>query len=149
MTFIRAIRKGLVWCAVAALCCSVGVTLDRVYLRQSSFRVINTKVEVDTGSAQLVVNTLIRKREVMGVPLYCILLRDNRSGKELPLVTLEDTFQEASIAPRLVEHDADHATFSAGKGTIEIRLPNTKIQGLSEEPGYFGRPAVYLGPPKE
>ena len=131
----------LVAVAVAVPSFVAGLGIDRLLSRKSGFTTIGTEVELTQGQTQLVVTTMIRKHEVIGVPLYCISLRDTSSGLEFPLLTLQDAFQEPPVKPVLTDHDKETVRLSAGKGTVEIHLPSVKTQGLPEG-------AAYAGPPK-
>ena len=117
--FVR-IRKYLAWVIAAGLGVLVGTAVGRFLItRGSRFHEINSAVYAESGTTDLVVRKLTRRGEVIEIPLYLVVLRDKGSGSEIPLVTIEEVFQEPSYAPKLISQDHGEITLSAGKKNRE------------------------------
>ena len=98
-----------------------GVTYQTTW-RDEQDTLLARRVDVRRGSLLLVVEHH-RARRAFGVGHYVVLLQEEGTGRSVPLLTLQGSFQEASPEPRLISVARDTVTYESAYGRFLVDLP--------------------------
>jgi hypothetical protein len=79
------------------------------------------------GRFSLWTATYYPHRWMLGSAYHVISLKDDISGRSIPVASCKDVFQEGSSRPVLTSVDSHEAIFTSSAGRIDITWPSTTI----------------------
>lgn len=131
-------RRWMKWVALVVVCglCFVGGWIARGSRGRAVWEVTEERVCATEGDQDVVLRTM-HKKELMATEVWCIVVKDRRSGREMAGATVEAVFQEHTPAPKFVELKDRVAVFAVGQKELRVGLPSV--------PGEEGR--VFIGGP--